>query len=151
MSSVLFKAPSGESSKLSPMHTSPWKSTNSVRRATLTSLSNWQPLNLALTLKVNTDEQSTTQGEYQSYSLWHSLRCMLRKLTIPTQVLVESMECHSLYQEERLHSLPYWYSCSILRLQSRVEKHPTDRLRVAHSALLHFGTILLLIISARLM
>ena len=28
VSSVLFKAPSGESSKLSPMHTSPWKLTD---------------------------------------------------------------------------------------------------------------------------
>ena len=48
---------------------------------------------------------------------------------------------------------PYRYSCSILRLESRVEKiRPGNTSN--YSALLHFGTnfaILLLIISARLM
>ena len=128
MSSVLFKAPSGESSKLSPMRTSPWKSTNHVQRATLTSALNYthKPLSLALTLRVNTDEQSTTRGEYRSCSLGTVQDRSLRTPTIPTQVLVESMECHSLYQAERLHSLPYRYSCSILRLDSQVEKNPIN-------------------------
>ena len=60
-----------------------------------------KPPCLALTLRVNTDdEQSTTQGEFdrRSCSTVHDRSLLMS--TIPTLVLVESMECHSLYQEK---------------------------------------------------
>ena len=86
MSSVLFKAPSGESSKLSPMHTSPWKLTLTDRfdvasyvdvpRRPVRPIGESPALKytrklptLALTLRVNTDEHRTTRGEYQGVSI----------------------------------------------------------------------------------
>ena len=60
-----------------------------------------KPPCLALTLRVNTDdEQSTTQGEFdrRSCSTVHDHSLLMS--TIPTLVLVKRMECHSLYQEK---------------------------------------------------
>ena len=146
---MLFNASGGESSKLSPMHTSPWKSTDRVWRSYVprpvrpigeSPALNYtrKPLSLALTLRVNTDEHRTTQGEYRGVSIvatacstgvWdHSLR----RLTISTQVLVESMECH-----KRKDYVPR-YSCSILRLESWVEKPDRPTVTVSLLIIRHF-------------
>ena len=111
-----------------------------------------------------TDEPRTTRGEYRAQGIdctvqpaaqFEIVRFVHRQFR-PTQVLVESMECHSLYQEERLRTSPCRYSCSILRLESRVKKNDqqTAGSTSNYLALLHFGTnfaILLPIISAKLM
>ena len=67
-----------------------------------------KPLSLALTLRVNTDEHRTTRGEYRGGGgggggggVIDRTACGTvrdRSLRTPT-ILVESMECHSLYQE----------------------------------------------------
>ena len=116
VSSVLFRGPSGESSKQSPMHTSPWKSTDCVRRATLTSLVKALRWTTLANLRVlpwpwESTQMNRARHGWVSITLTYSL--WLRTPTNPMQVLAESMECHSLYQEERQRNLPYWYSCTI--------------------------------------
>ena len=117
------------------MHTeSPWKSTDRVRRACHVDHCpigespalkyTRKPPSLALTLRVNTDEHRTTRGEYrggvsivQPAAHFEIVRFLTP--TIPTQVLSRK---YGVSQSVPRGKTPYRCSCSILRLESRVEK-----------------------------